>query len=196
MELAEGGDLWGYIALHGPLPEASLYVWLGQIIAAIEYLHGEGIAHRDIKAENFLMTQWGQLKLTDFGFAMPALDPHTHCRVKSQCQHAVGTEVYNPPEVRAAVPYDPFKMDIYQIGITLFLMANADLPFDDQKLDDKSFFDHQMNEQFEYDREAGKLLTPQFKDLINVLLDPSPSKRPTIQEVKQHAWFALDMFDF
>jgi serine/threonine protein kinase len=72
-DLAPAGDLFSYAQSHGGhLDDYSTRAVTLQIAQAVEYLHSQGIAHRDIKQENVLVTTTdfgGRVLLTDFGFA-------------------------------------------------------------------------------------------------------------------------------
>ena len=69
-ELVEGGSLASLIARHGPLPETLASFWIAQALCGLDYLHGEGLLHRDVKAANFLVDKGGVLKLADFGLVI------------------------------------------------------------------------------------------------------------------------------
>lgn len=62
LEIAEAGDLLEYIQRHGPVYEAQAKVWFRQMMKALNYCHGEGVAHRDLKCENILLEQNGDVK--------------------------------------------------------------------------------------------------------------------------------------
>lgn len=69
MEWAERGDLLLYVQRNGPLSEQSARVWLLQLLAAVQYMHELGVAHRDLKLENVLISADRSLKIGDFGFS-------------------------------------------------------------------------------------------------------------------------------
>lgn len=72
-DLAPAGDLFSYAQTHGGhLDDYNTRVITKQVTLALEYMHSQGIAHRDIKSENVLITSTdfgGRVMLTDFGFA-------------------------------------------------------------------------------------------------------------------------------
>lgn len=61
--------------VHGPFDETQSRLYLAEVSAAVHHLHSAGFLHRDIKPENFLINAHGHLRLADFGFARPVLDP-------------------------------------------------------------------------------------------------------------------------
>ena len=63
------GELFQYIVDKKYLSEKEAKTYLFQIVDALNYLHSQGIAHRDMKPENILLDQNGNVKLSDFGFA-------------------------------------------------------------------------------------------------------------------------------
>ncbi len=67
MEYAEGGDLFDKIVKAEKLGEAMAGNYYAQIVLGLEYLHGKGIAHRDMKPENILISGSNKLKIADFG---------------------------------------------------------------------------------------------------------------------------------
>lgn len=94
-ELATAGDLFSYAQSHGGhLDEYHGRVITKQIALALEYIHSQGIAHRDVKQENVLITTTdfgGRVLLTDFGFAT-----YTNAR-NGRMLSKVGTEGFVAP---------------------------------------------------------------------------------------------------
>ncbi|EOD08363.1 hypothetical protein EMIHUDRAFT_217497 [Emiliania huxleyi CCMP1516] len=68
------GSLASILKTFGRLPEHMLIVYMRQVLAGLEWLHAQGICHRDIKGANLLITQDGQVKLADFGVASRVVD--------------------------------------------------------------------------------------------------------------------------
>ena len=66
-ELVEGGELFDYVAQRDHLSESETLRLMRQIVSAVYYLHQKGIVHRDLKLENILLGEWGDIKLIDLG---------------------------------------------------------------------------------------------------------------------------------
>ncbi|MGB9777632.1 MAG: serine/threonine-protein kinase [Anaerolineae bacterium] len=67
MDFVEGESLADLIAARGPLPEAQVLEWAGQLLDALAYCHGQGVLHRDIKPPNVIIRPDGRAVLVDFG---------------------------------------------------------------------------------------------------------------------------------
>ena len=69
LEFAEGGDALHYVQSSGALAEDQARTWSIQVASAVTYMHDLGIAHRDLKLENLLLTADRRIiKICDFGF--------------------------------------------------------------------------------------------------------------------------------
>lgn len=71
LELAQGGELFDFVANSGRFNEKVARAYFHQLIDALKYLHTAGIAHRDLKPENIMLDKNFNLKVADFGFAAP-----------------------------------------------------------------------------------------------------------------------------
>uniref|UniRef100_A0A182SR81 Serine/threonine-protein kinase greatwall n=1 Tax=Anopheles maculatus TaxID=74869 RepID=A0A182SR81_9DIPT len=69
MEYMVGGDLKSLLAMYGFFDEPTARFYAAEICLALQYLHGHGIVHRDIKPDNMLVAASGHVKLTDFGLS-------------------------------------------------------------------------------------------------------------------------------
>lgn len=93
-----------------------------QILSALLYLKESGLSHRDIKPENVLFDQHGNVKLIDFGFS---------CLSKGEFRKTIcGTPSYTPPEIIKRQTYDAELVDVWCLGVTLYAMLAAQLPFE------------------------------------------------------------------
>ena len=104
------------------LDEEQAQSLLSQLCRALRYLHSLDIVHRDIKLQNVLVNDEGQLKLIDFGFALkvPQNEP-----VRVFC----GTPTFMSPEIISQQPYDGKASDIWAFGVCAFRMVVGTFPF-------------------------------------------------------------------
>ncbi|NXT81462.1 TSSK3 kinase, partial [Zapornia atra] len=177
MELAEDGDIFDYVLREGPLPEPHAKELFCQLVEAIRYCHGCGVAHRDLKCENTLL-QGHTLKLTDFGFAK--LLPRDRRELSwTFC----GSTAYAAPEVLQGMPHDSRKGDVWSIGVILYILLCARLPFDDTNIPKML---HQQQKGISIPRHLG--ISRECQNLLKMLLEPDMILRPTIEVVSRHPW--------
>jgi serine/threonine-protein kinase SRK2 len=123
-----GGELFALIRKTRRFPENDARYFFQQLICGIEYLHGAGVNHRDIKLENTLIggNKPGTLvKICDFGYSKrPEVE-------QSQCKSVVGTPAYLAPEVLASKPYEGAPVDVWSCGVLLYVMLVGAYPFED-----------------------------------------------------------------
>ncbi|CAK7269791.1 hypothetical protein SEPCBS119000_003750 [Sporothrix epigloea] len=136
MEYCQEGDLYSMVEkkyLRTPEREKDRLCLFKQLVQGLNYLHGHGIAHRDIKLENLLITNNSKLKITDFGASDIFSGTHPGLRAAGgRCGHKsdntvrlckpgiCGSLPYISPEVLdAKVPYDPRKLDVWAAAIVL-----------------------------------------------------------------------------
>ena len=100
---------------------------------------------------------------------------------------AVGSPSYVAPEVLEQNSYDGCKVDIFSMGVLLFIMVQGQFPHGTKILKDK-YYDMIKNRKYEAYFQAvdSTDLSDQFKDLIVRLLDYVPSKRPSIDQIRAH----------
>ncbi|GMN98586.1 Stk1 family PASTA domain-containing Ser/Thr kinase [Parageobacillus thermoglucosidasius] len=123
MECVRGCTLKQYIHEHAPLPVPKALHIMEQLTSAIAHAHENGIIHRDIKPQNILMDENGNVKVTDFGIAV-ALSSTTITQTNS----VLGSVHYLSPEQgRGGIATE--KSDIYSLGIVMFELVTGRLPF-------------------------------------------------------------------
>ena len=187
LELAEKGEFFDYISEGEKFSEKTTRFFFHKLINALEYIHNNGYAHRDIKPENMLFDKNFNLKFADFGFSTKM----------STSDERRGTFGYMAPEVLARIDHDPKKADIFSIGVILFIMVTKHCPFIRAESTDK-YYRHFIKGDLEgfwklHETSNGetKTFTTEFKDLMSGLLFPIPSKRLSLEEIKNHEWFNL-----
>jgi serine/threonine protein kinase len=131
MEACTGGELFERVTGSEVLSEEEGRGLFLQLVAGLQHAHACGVAHRDLKLENVLVTSEGTLKIADFGLA------HLHRsraeggfepeRLREFC----GSKSYCPPEMLAAQPYDAFSADVWSLGVCLFALLSGFFPFEE-----------------------------------------------------------------
>ncbi|XP_025863387.1 testis-specific serine/threonine-protein kinase 4 isoform X3 [Vulpes vulpes] len=143
LELAQGGDVLEWIQRYGACSEPLAGKWFSQMTLGIAYLHSKGIVHRDLKLENLLLDKRENVKISDFGFAkMVPSNQRMHSSPsyrQMNCfthlsQTYCGSFAYACPEILLGLPYNPFLSDTWSMGVILYTLVVARLPFDDTNL--------------------------------------------------------------
>ncbi|WP_079525111.1 Stk1 family PASTA domain-containing Ser/Thr kinase [Solibacillus isronensis] len=123
MEYIKGKTLKQYIQEFSPLSAARSVHIMKQLTSAIAHAHENGIIHRDIKPQNILMDEEGNVKITDFGIAT-SLGATSFTQTNS----VIGTVHYlSPEQARGGVA--TMKSDIYALGIVFYELLTGELPF-------------------------------------------------------------------
>ena len=123
MELLNGGTLWQWIGQHGAMPEKMACMAIANVVEALTSVHRQGIIHRDIKPQNMLLNQDGDIKLTDFGIARGDSS-------FTQTGSAIGTFGYMAPEQIENSKYVTSQSDIYSLGACLYALCIGKSPKD------------------------------------------------------------------
>ncbi|TPX32893.1 hypothetical protein SmJEL517_g04049 [Synchytrium microbalum] len=174
-EYVAGGQLLDYIIGHGKLKEKNARRFVRQIVSAVDYCHQNSIVHRDLKIENVLIDKLGNIKLIDFGLSN-LYSPG------SQLQTFCGSLYFAAPELLNARAYTGPEVDIWSLGIILYVLVCGRVPFDDTSmpvLHSKIKAGHV---------EFPSHLSNECKHLISRMLVTHPGQRASMLEVKSHPW--------
>lgn len=126
MELVEGKDLTHRVEAQAPSPREATRL-LAEVCEALEYAHGHGVIHRDIKPGNILIGLDGVPKLTDFGLAVR---PDRMPAGAMDAEGVVGTPAYMAPEqARGENRAVTNRSDVYALGATLYFALTGQPPF-------------------------------------------------------------------
>lgn len=177
MEYIAKGELYDYIFSIIEHQEI-VYFYFKQIVAAFEYLHSLNIAHRDIKFENLLMNDDYQIKICDFGLAT----------YNKQMTDICGSPLYLAPEIYINTQYDPFKADIWSLGIMLFILLTGETPIEQAAKPSDNIYQLILDKKYDIFPWT-TIESPYAKDLCINMLNPEPLKRFTIEQIKNHPWF-------
>ena len=174
LEYIDQGDLFTFINTRGRLTEEVSLYFFRQMISAITYCHSFNICHRDLKPENILITADLQLKIADFGMAA------LHQTATHQLATACGSPHYAAPELLKNKQYRGDRADIWSMGVILYAMLSATLPFDDPDL--RVMMARTKKGQYE----MPKFLSPEAEDLIRRMLQVNPDRRISLKEIWRH----------
>jgi len=117
-------SLGARLAREGPLPEEAIVRLAADIIAALDFAHGQGVIHRDLKPDNVLIRSDGTAVLTDFGIAR-AVSGYV---ASTGVNMTIGTPHYLSPEQAQGRAIDQ-RADYYALGVTLYKAATGEVPF-------------------------------------------------------------------
>src|ERR1700722_7170828 len=124
MEFIDARPLSSILKTAGPLSAERTADVGAHVAAALGYAHKHGVIHRDVKPGNVLITDEGQVKVTDFGIAR-AINTEESL---TQTGAVMGTATYFSPEQAEGIGVDS-RSDIYSLGVVLFEMATGRPPF-------------------------------------------------------------------
>lgn len=135
MEMVNGAPLQTLIQPEGQgdsgvggarFPPSQVANIVAQVLSALEYVHGRGFVHRDVKPANLLLSSAGDVKLSDFGVSetLDRYDEGDNVSITS------GTPAFQAPEIAdGKAMYSGTKVDVWALGVSAFYMLSGRLPF-------------------------------------------------------------------
>uniref|UniRef100_A0AAR2IRW4 non-specific serine/threonine protein kinase n=1 Tax=Pygocentrus nattereri TaxID=42514 RepID=A0AAR2IRW4_PYGNA len=174
-EYASGGEIFDHLVAHGRMAEKDARRKFKQIVAAVHFCHCRNIVHRDLKAENLLLDHNLNIKIADFGFSNMFSRGQL---LKTWC----GSPPYAAPELFEGKEYDGPKVDIWSLGVVLYVLVCGALPFDGSTL-----------QNLRARVLSGKFRIPFFMStdceyLIRHMLVLDPSRRLTMEQICKNKW--------
>jgi cGMP-dependent protein kinase len=198
LELVQGGELWTLLYQNttsirrskiGGFPADASRFYAGCVTSAFDFIHGIGVAYRDLKPENLLLDDKGYLKVVDFGFAKRI--PYYKGKLRQDKTFTLcGTPEYLSPELVLSKGHDR-GVDYWALGILIFELLTGGTPFADpsqQKIFEKIIHSgRHLKFPRGFDSSA--------QDLIKKLLNPNPQLRlghlrGGVKDIISHKWFA------
>lgn len=126
MTYVEGPTLREYLKNAGRMPISETLRLADNLLGALDYAHGQGVVHRDVKPDNIVLAQEGAV-LLDFGIARAVWASGTDRLTRSGI--AVGTSTYMSPEQITALAELDLRTDLYSLGCVLFECLAGRPPF-------------------------------------------------------------------
>ncbi|KAF7115721.1 hypothetical protein CNMCM5793_003224 [Aspergillus hiratsukae] len=125
------------IVMTGKMTKDEIACSFKQILSGVAYLHGMGLAHRDLKLDNVVVNEHGIMKLIDFGSAVVFRYPFENDIVLAS--GIVGSDPYLAPEVYDEKKYDPRPTDIWSLAIIFCCMTLRRFPWKQPRVSDNSY---------------------------------------------------------
>lgn len=168
-------DLWQLCKREPRLEMKERLCFWRQICAGIEYLHGKGICHRDIKLENCVLSNSGSVQLIDFATAAP---------LSREAVGLVGSPRYAAPETFLQITYAGAPADIWSLGIVLHWLVHRRFPWKSATRDDPEFQSHSAPQE---ESDSARDSDPEVGLWLLVRLQPS--QRPAVGDLSSQWWY-------
>ncbi|KAL4790019.1 kinase-like domain-containing protein [Aspergillus venezuelensis] len=169
-----------------PYDDERCRCWFRDLVLGIEYLHAQGIVHRDIKPDNCLVTSEDVLKVVDFGVSEMFEKDSDMFTAKS-----AGSPAFLPPELCVVKHGDVSgkAADIWSMGVTLYCLRYGRLPFEEHSIFE--LYEAIKNDPLGCEGEEDE----NFKDLISRILEKDPMKRIQMDDLREHPWVTKNGMD-
>lgn len=189
MEMAENGSIEGYLTkINKPIEENQCKDWFRQIANGIKFLHDHKVAHRDVKPENFLLTDnYKKVLITDFGFAANSMTSEIMRKT------LLGTPDYQAPEMLTLPPtqdqiYDAKKVDMWALGVSLYQMLHNSLPYPEMDKIPLKLRLKWMKERKYKTRKSAAQPSVQAVDCYDRLMEFDIKTRLSAEQLVEHPW--------
>ena len=184
MEYIKGGSLTDYMKSNNfNFTERRAAELIYQLAKGLKYLHKYGIIHRDLKPDNIMLTEAsdkGNIKIMDFGLSKIL-------GKKEKSTDGFGTLTFVSPEVLIRKPYNK-EVDIWSLGVILYLMLSGDLPFDDPEDNEQKIAKSIVYQEVKFPPEKFGKRSKAVIELIKGCLTKDPKSRLKIDDVLKGEW--------
>ncbi|KAF4124131.1 protein-serine/threonine kinase [Geosmithia morbida] len=168
-----------------PYSEETCRYWFRDLILGIEYLHAQGVIHRDIKPDNLLLSEDNVLKVVDFGVSQMF-----EKKSEMKTNKSAGSPAFLPPELCGKHgEVSGAAADIWSMGVSLFCLRYGRIPFNRDSI-------MKMYEAIKSDEPTIPAdENPTLKDLFSKILEKDPEKRIQMPQLREHPWVTKEGTD-
>lgn len=175
-EYIKGQTLGAAIKKIGPIAEESAITLALEIAKAFKYYDQFGIVHRDVKPDNIIISDDGQVVLVDFGLAKAQ-----NMQTLSMKDEVAGTPQFLAPEYISGGAQIDIKTDIYSLGITIFYAVSGTLPF--QARTAMALIHQQLTQEAPSLAQVLPSVSPGLSNLVDTMLVKDPADRCDLDEL-------------
>jgi dual-specificity kinase len=177
-----GEDLSAYMTrLNRPCNSSELRGIIQQCLKALAFIHSHHIGHMDIKLENILINEIGEVKITDFGCSLTFEEVN---------DILVCTPGYRPPEVIKGQPWDE-RVDIWSLGCVIHYLAVGQYfitPDDSSpQMKDLQEIENKLSDPEPF---SSTIECPDLRSLLTLMLKYNFEERPKASDLLNHSYFA------
>lgn len=173
-DYVKGVQLLKHIIRHRKLREDMSRKYFRQIVSAVEYCHSNSVVHRDMKIENVLIDSNDNALLIDFGLS-------NFYDAEGFLGTFCGSLYFAAPELLSGKPYRGPEIDVWSLGVVLYVMVCGRVPFDDKNT--QSLYQKILKAEVSVPE-----VTPELELLIKEMLNPDPKTRISIEQIMEHPW--------
>ncbi len=169
--------------LSGPLSPIEILPRMATLARILAELHARGCVHRDVKPQNLLFTDDGQLRLADFGHAKLPHEEHSLIPHSTESGAFLGTRGYAAPEQLLNAKLVDGRADVYALGLVLFEALAGHPPFSGASSEDLAR--HRLTKRAPRLSASSLAISQELVTLVAQMLECSPQNRPTAREVAE-----------
>jgi serine/threonine protein kinase len=177
-EYIEEGDLFEYMMKNQDrLNERACRLFFVQIVKAVYFLHRSGVVHHDIKLENVGLRKGAtSVVLMDFGYC---------CEFTTEpLSKFCGTLCYCAPELLLGKPYSATPVDVWSLGVVLFVLVCKRFPFDADNLE--TLYKQASSREYIRSLLVSSQVSEDAQDLLQKIFVPAPERRISASEILRH----------
>lgn len=169
MEFLSGGTLQDYIEKNYPLSEERIFEIAKQICTGLKAIHANNIIHRDLKSQNIMFDENGNIRIMDFGLSKSPL-----VSTMTTLGTVIGTLGFVAPEQVTNLNVDQ-RVDIFSLGVILYQMLTNKLPFNGEN--EIALIHSIFNTIPPKPTEINRLISPKLEMLVLKCLEKDVEKR-------------------